>query len=253
MPSNRPSPMSPATIAKPSIGTAAHPTDDFDIFSEMPSDEEFERSRRLQLLRYRRFLRGTVGLASPILLDALDAEELKLALERLSPSWNFPERLPTGAGWIRHWRSPSDLMRDRRLRYLGWCKGYPRTAEDTFERLFRTDGTLLRSCEDQRGGLGIRIVGDRIEVALRIRRAVVMSARDLVRVTFPASLPATIVLAAPGRKLGEIVDHQLFADRDYIVKTAFATEAMTVITASAPAVPFQIPRFGRVSSLAGRG
>jgi hypothetical protein len=228
------------------------PFDDFDRFLESLSVEAVNRSRRQQIRKYRKYLGSTVGFASPILLDVLDAGELKLALESLSPSWSFPERLPTGAGWIRHWRRPDDLMRDRTLRYLGWCKGYFRTAEETFERLFVTDGTLVRSCEDQRGGLGIRIVGDHIETALRVRRAIVMTRRDLVRVSLPGSLPDTIVLAAPGRELGEIVGHDLFADRDYVVQTAVAHEALTIITATAPAVPFQMPQLGRIRLPTGR-
>lgn len=244
--------MSSATIAKPDIDKAIDPFDDFDLFFESLSPEGVERSRKLQIRKYRRYLKSTVGFAPPILLDALDAEDLKSAIEHLSPSWGFPERLPTGAGWIRHWRRPDDLMRDRRLRNLGWCKGYSRTAEETFERLFVTDGTMVRSCEDYRGGLGIRIVGDHIETALRVRRAIVMTLRNRVRICLPGHLPDTILLAAPGRELGEIVGHDLFSDRDYVVQTAIAKEEVTVITASAPAVPFQIPQLGRIRLPAGR-
>ena len=246
MSSNRPRPMSSATIAKPGIEQAVDPFDDFDLFFESLSPEAVERSRKLQIRKYRRYLTRTVGFASPILLDALDAKELKSALEHLLPSWSFPERLPTGAGWIKRWNSLDDLMRDRTLRYLGWCKGYSRTAEETFERLFVTDGTLVRSCEDDRGGLGIRIVGDRIETALRIRGTIVMTRRNFVRICLPWCLPDTIVLAAPGRKLGDIVGHELFADRDYVVQTVTTKEAMTTITATAPARPFQMPRLGRI-------
>lgn len=123
---------------------------------------------------------------------------------------------------------------------IGWRRR-GRLRSFAYQELSRTGGTLhlldptgtLRDCL-------LRRSGDRLEIKFAIGDiATVRTIGDRCRLTLATVIPETIAAAAPGRRLGDVVDHPLLRDCDYRVRSARVLERMgvTVIGFDAPRVP----------------
>ena len=55
-------------------------------------------------------------------------------------------------------------------------------------------------------------------------------------------MPETLVMAMPGRRLGQLVDHPLFRDRDCVVRRVITdpVDDLPVLEFKVPLVPFEM-------------
>lgn len=188
---------------------------------------------------YRRHLAQTVGRASPLVLDAMPIDEVVSACMLMRPPSWFPALASSGSGWIAMWRSPQRVLRGRAKNAASIFGSSPKVGA-AFHRPFRIEGHVVREPSHPLGGLGIRPVGDCLEIALLIRGALIVSCRGMVRITVPTPLPETIAVAARGRILGELVEGPLFDGRAYRIGGVTVSGGSTTITASAPTIPFDL-------------
>lgn len=115
------------------------------------------------------------------------------------------------------------------------------TAVDAaFARPFRAEGHVIRHPSHPLGGLGIRPVGDCLEVLLLIRGTLIASWRGSIRITAPSPLPETVAIAARGRLLSELVDSPLCNGRDYRIRNVTVRGGMSIFTATARVERFEM-------------
>lgn len=161
---------------------------------------------------YRAWLRANVTYASPLLLDlvALEGLDLDEVIGAMKPPPGWPT-LPAHSA--RH------SMALKLAIHLG-----PRR-DRAFHRATVRGGVRFRSPDDPGGAFGFWPARD----AFCVRRdfepcSLVVIGAD-ARLRLPSGIPDTLLCAAPGRRLDEIVDHPLFIGRGYRVRRSHSEDA----------------------------
>ena len=83
---------------------------------------------------------------------------------------------------------------------------------------FAEAGIVLRGIGDPRGHLAIRLGVDTLDFAVGIGPCAMSAVGGIGMLRLPESLPETLLLSMPGRRLGQVVDHSIFRDRDIRIR-----------------------------------
>lgn len=189
---------------------------------------------------YRSHLAKTVVRALPLVLDSVSPEEVAQALREITQPVFWERRPPKVLGWSWGWRSPERILNGAKF-YGASPFGNVTAVDAAFGRPFRAEGHVIRRPSHALGGLGVRPVGDCLEIMLLIRGTLIMSWRGSIRITTPSPLPETVAIAARGRLLSELIDSPLFNGRDYRIRNVTVKGGVSIITATARAESYQMP------------
>lgn len=157
----------------------------------------------------------TLRQVTPLLLDicALEGIELDDLSLRLRP-W----------GEWRRWLCGSTPHGNRRK--ASYFAG-PATAVATE---FLYGGLILRRWNAVGGALGIRVSPHGLEVGAQLGSAHVRTLGGVADLTLGFELPETLKDGLSGRPVDDLVDHELFADRGYVVERV--VDYLSLLTAS---------------------
>lgn len=195
---------------------------------------------RIKAVRaYRSLLQETVFEASP-LVRTLVPHELRDALHRLRPPLFEPDHRLHGLAWRYAWRS-SRIVLGPSLKRCGLQARRDFTGR-SFGRLFRRDGAIAGIAKGEVDRLiGIRVVGSRLEVGMRVGEVLIMTLKGRVRVFLPHAIPETLASAATGREMEEVVAGEMFDGHGYRICEARIEGDRTVIDAVTGLLPFVMP------------
>lgn len=169
------------------------------------------RYQRARLALFREHLRATVEFVSPLAVDALAAEGLSVdeVVEGFIPPRDWPE-VPLRL---------HDTFRPAGFDFFGASSSRPKAVGRRFEMRHRSGaGIVVRGASDDDGGLGIRVSGDGIEVAILTSEYLLTTSAGKGRLQIAGGLPMTIGGAMTGRSVGEVVSHPLLDGRSYPVR-----------------------------------
>lgn len=166
---------------------------------------EFER---LQLFRLH--LQTNVKRVSPLLLDlaAFEGVSLTSAAALMYPPQDWPARPLYDISPVSIWKS--HLKKARRAA--------GRREAMRFAHMFTNPGVIIRGFNDPRGKFGIRpcrtVLG--FTAGMGPCELTAFSSTGILKLGQP--LPETIIASILGYRLGDIVDHPIFANRDYFIR-----------------------------------
>lgn len=190
-------------------------------------------TERLRLLRLH--LTATVLQVSPLLPELASMEGIGIhdAAALMHPPQDWP--------WRPIYDPPSPMM--RRWQHRRFLLG--RDAEKgagRFRRAFASPGVVIRDVDHPRGRFAIRPSGGVLGFTAAIGPCLLSSFGATAVLRLPEPLPETLVMAMPGRKLGHLVDHPLFRDRDYMVRRVITdpTDDLPVLEFKVPLMPFEM-------------
>lgn len=200
---------------------------------------EIERTRL-----FRAHLQATVCKVSPLLVELAVLEGLSLseAFARMQPPQDWP------------WR-PVEAFSRGLFRRSYRVKGLPgsdvRREGARFRQAFRAPGVVIRDVGHPRGQLGVRPFEGVLGFAAALGPCLLSSLGSTAELKLPGPLPETLTMSLPGRRLGQIVDHPLFADNEYrIVRVQpDLSDGAPVLTFRVPLVPFELAASGRWAEL----
>ncbi|WCT72620.1 hypothetical protein PQ455_13385 [Sphingomonas naphthae] len=182
-----------------------------------------------RVLLFRRYLQASIRWAPPILIDAVLPAVLIRALYLLRPEDPWP-MMPMPVGY-------TDPL-------MGTRKGYnnipSRRARRFIDRFVRY-GVIIRQPTDPAGGLALRVAGEDLEVGLTFGRSLMSTRRGVLRIEIPRGLPETLQLGAVGRRIHEVIGHELLDGRDYPVTRVTSTPAHTVFEVRVDRVAYEMP------------
>lgn len=186
-------------------------------------------------------LRATVDRVSPLLpeLALMEGVTLADALGLIQPPEDWPWRPIHGA--------PFGLYKLTR-----WSKGRvaspARSEAARFARTFARPGLVLRAPGHPRGAFAIRPTGRVLGFVSALGPCLLAAFGPTAMLKLREPLPETLVTAMPGRQIGALVDHPLFAGRGWKVLRVEndPSDDLPVLHFRAPLVPFAFPqRTGR--------
>ncbi|MEG3172159.1 hypothetical protein U1708_08020 [Sphingomonas sp. ZB1N12] len=191
-------------------------------------------AERLTLLRT--YLRATVKLTSPLLLELalLEGISLTRTVERIRPPENWPWRpmddhLPSV---IRSFQRPK-----------AWLQTPYKGEVQRFARSFASPGVVVRDADDPRGRFGVRPYGSVLGFCASVGPCMLSVFGRSAIMKLPEPLPDTLTAAMPGRPVGAIFDHPMFAARDYTIRRVMPdlADGSPVLMIRVPLVPFEMP------------
>lgn len=205
------------------------------------------RTERERMRLFRDYLRSTVVQVSPLLLEfaAMEQVDLAAAIAPMRPPQDWPWRAlyDPSAPVTRQWQARRFLLgHDARRR------------SSRFRRTFANPGVVIRSVDHPRGWLGVRPVGGVLGFAASLGPCLLCVFDTVAMIRLPEPLPESLVIAMPGRRLGELVEHPLFRGRDYIVNRVLVDPAddLPVLAFKVSLVPFVLPLADDVGGVVGR-
>lgn len=180
-------------------------------------------------------LRSTVIEVSPLLLElaALEQIDLTAATALMAPPQHWPWRLSGDT---------PNLSKQLWLSHRLLLGATTEVSSGRFRRAFTNPGVIVRGINHPRGRFGIRPnCGTLAFVAdLGPCRLSVFSSIALIKL--PEPLPETLTIAMSGRRLGDLIDHPLFRERECIVGHVLTDsyDGSPVLTFRVPLVPFEL-------------
>ncbi|BCA58156.1 hypothetical protein [Sphingomonas sp. HMP6] len=174
----------------------------------------------MRILRaYRSYLRSTVRLVSPILLRALELEQLRLdeVVGRLRPPAGWPWPVGT-AHELRHARATA-VDRDRVPPEVGapgpWLRP-DRSVDPTVHR--SGAGLAVRWASGRPAGLPkVRVHGDSLEVVMDVGPFLLTSVHGLGLLRIDGRRAGTLADDCIGSPVHRLVDHPLFCGQGWTV------------------------------------
>lgn len=189
---------------------------------------------RLRLLRL--YLRATVRLASPLLLELAFMEQIRLedAVALIHPPQDWPWR-PLDD------RQPPGLQ--RLLRRKGSLASVRRSEVQAFRRHFANPGVVVRDADHPRGRFAIRPHGAVLGFTADVGPCMLSAYGSSAMIKFPDPLPEALLAAMPGRPIGAIIDHPMFADPNFKIRRVQPdlADGLPVLLFRAPLVAFEMP------------
>ena len=171
---------------------------------------EEERFRLFHL-----YLQATVRRVSPLLLDFVEMESMKL--DDLALLIKPPENWP--------WR-PMDDKALALARSYYWRKVWLRTASSRhawqFKRTFINPGVIVREANHPNGRLAIRPCNAVLGFTAGVGPCILSVYSSSATLKLPDPVPEIVMASLPGMNLGSVVDHPIFTRRRYIIKNAEA-------------------------------
>ncbi|MEG3159380.1 hypothetical protein U1763_02585 [Sphingomonas sp. LB2R24] len=184
---------------------------------------EYERRINIELMAARRcydtarlrlfdaHLRSVIKSVSPLTVDALTAEGL--GIEEVVARLRAPTNWPSLSLLVHDTFRPTDYDSLALMQHRGM------EAERRFERRHRSGaGYVLREAGRAGGGLGFRVCGDGLEIAMLCEDYLLTTAGGKGRLLIFGTLPSTIGVAMLGRPVADLIDHPLLTGRRYLVK-----------------------------------
>ncbi|SEL80775.1 hypothetical protein SAMN05216382_2692 [Sphingomonas palmae] len=185
---------------------------------------------------FRMHLEATVRKVSPLLLELATLEGVSLsdAVTLIRPPQDWPWR-PI------HDSQPVLVRRAQRLRHGNGKIG--RSEAQHFDRAFAAPGVVIRAVDDPRGRFAIRHFGPVLGFTAEVGGCLLTAFGGSAMLKFPGPLPEIVTSAAAGRSLDQVVDHPVFAGRDYTVLRIMpdSADGLPVLTFRATLVPFVMP------------
>lgn len=189
---------------------------------------------RLRL--FRMHLAATVRTASPLLLDlaALRGIDLMGATTLIHPPQDWP--------WRPIEEYPPSLLR-KSMRPGLWLTGKVAREARAFERSFANPGVVIRGTDHPDGRFAIRPAASVMGFTAGIGGSLVSAFGSLAMLKLEGPIPEALMISMPGRTLGQVVDHPVFAGRDYVIRRAVPdlTDGMPVLEFRTRLVPFEMP------------
>lgn len=190
---------------------------------------EFER---LQLFRLH--LQATIRRASPLLLDlaALENISLNRITALIYPPRDWPRRPFFDFSPIPLWKW---------LHKNAWRAASTRREVLRFERMFANPGVIIRPFDDPRGKFAIRPCRTVLGFTADLGQCVLTGFGSTAVLKLDEQLPEIIAASLAGRTLGEVVDHPIFAGRDYVIRRVVIdpTDGTSVIAFRANTVAYK--------------
>lgn len=172
------------------------------------------KERRYHLARFDLFteqLHEIVRYVSPLASDALAAEGLSIeeVMKGFLPPRDWPE-VPLRL---------HDTFRPVGFDFFGASSSRPGCVNRRFEKRHRSGaGCVIRGAGEVGGGLGIRLSGDGIEVAILSPDYLLTTSAGKGRLQVRRKIPMTIGGAVLGRPVGDLASHPLLDGRGYPVR-----------------------------------
>lgn len=182
------------------------------------AEERFEAERQRL---YQIYLRHYAREASPLIVDIADklGVELVEALGRLRPSAGWPFR--------RLSQREKRLVTEKPLR--------SRTARPTLPHGSRASHDVLATTAFGKMRLGL--AGGAFQPFGSVGRLLCVGIPGAIEIYVPKVIPETTSAACVGRRLAEVVEHDLFVRRDYMIREATTDVGnFTVLVVDAPPV-----------------
>ena len=194
------------------------------------------RTETERLRLFRQHLQASVVQVSPLLLDlaAMEQVDLAEATSLMHPPQDWP--------WRPLAEPANPAMRQWQARRWMFGQDAERGA-GRFRRAFASPGVVIRDADHPRGRLAIRPSGGVLAFTADIGACRLTACGPIAMFRIPEHLPETLVMAMPGRRLGQLVEHPLFRDRDCKVRSVMTdpTDDLPVLTFRVPLVPFAMP------------
>jgi hypothetical protein len=189
---------------------------------------------RLEL--FRSHLQDTLRRISPLLVDLVAFENfvLKDALDLIYPPDNWPQRPLYHFPWTNSRSSQ---------RFGHWLRASGSGDAWFFERKFANPGVVIRKASHPKGRFAIRPCGSVLGFAAAIGPCVLSAFGSTAILKLPDPLPETFMASLPGRRLNEIVEHPIFAKREYVIRgaTADGSDGLPVLAFGARMISFEGP------------
>ncbi|ANC86672.1 hypothetical protein [Sphingomonas sp. NIC1] len=180
-------------------------------------------------------LRSTVVSVSPILaqLALTQGVDLLAAVALMRPPRDWP--------WRPVYYPTNPVMRQWQARRMMLGVDADRGAR-RFRRAFADPGIIVRGADDHRGRFGIRPGVGTLDFSVGLGPCLLTGVGAMGMLRFPEPLPETLVLAMPGRRLCDLVDHPVFHGRDMRVRNVVTdpTEDLPVLSFRMPLAPFSV-------------
>jgi hypothetical protein len=193
-----------------------------------------ERLESERLLLFRLHLQATIRRTSPLLLDLAEFEGISLieASSIIYPPQDWP-RQP----FFDSWRLPIWKTLHRRNSRPACA----RREAMRFERMFANPGAIIRPYDDPRGRFAIRPWRSVLGFTAALGPCVLTAFGSTAVLKLADQLPETVLASLIGRKLGLIVDHPIFAGREYSIRRVLLDpiDGMPVIAFHAKMVAYR--------------
>lgn len=171
------------------------------------------RTELERLLLFRLHLQTTIRRVSPLLLDLAVRENISLtnASALIYPPQDWPGRPFFDVSPVPIWRM---------VQKNGWRQGTARRERVRFERMFANPGVIIRQFDDPRGRFGIRPCRSVLGFTAAMGSCVLTAFGSTGILKLGDQLPQTVMTSLKGHRLGDIVEHPIFAGRDYLIRRA---------------------------------
>lgn len=187
---------------------------------------------RLQLFRLH--LQTAITRVPPLLLDLAALEDISLtsATALVYPPQDWPGRPFSDFSPVPIWRS---------LQKKTWRQVSGRREAMRFERMFANPGVIIRKFNNPRGRFGIRPCRTVLGFSAGIGSSVLTAFGSTGILKLADQLPETLIASLEGYRLGDIVEHPIFAGRDYWIRRAMPdpVDDMPVIAFHAKTVAYR--------------
>lgn len=170
-----------------------------------------ERTELERLQLFRLHLQMTIRRVSPLLLDLAALERISLidASALIYPPQDWPRRPFFDLSPIPIWRV---------LQKKAWRQASDRREAMRFERMFANPGVVIRKFDDPRGRFAIRPCRTVLGFTAGIGPCVLTAFGSTAVLKLADQLPETLMASMAGHTLGDVVDHSIFAGRDYTIR-----------------------------------
>ncbi|MBA4762977.1 hypothetical protein [Sphingomonas sp.] len=181
----------------------------------------------LQRSLFRQHLALNVGWATPLIgivsrVEGLDFDESAWSI---APPRGWPERpLPT----------------DARATSIGIERGFDLSPARIWRR-HRLAGVIVRSSRRSDDVIGMRVLGDGIELTALDGALKIETYHGLGRILLEQSLPATLAIAARGRFIADLVAHRWLEETRWPILRVAEGDGGTAITFQTGRVPWAAP------------
>jgi len=198
---------------------------------EVASFLERTESERLRLFRLH--LQTTITRVSPLLLDLAAFESISLseATALIYPPQGWPGHPVSDFAPLPIWKL---------LQKKAWRQVSGRRDAVRFQRMFANPGVIIRTFNDPRGRFGIRPCRTVLGFTAGIGSCVLTAFGSTAILKLGEQLPASVLASIDGYRLGDVVDHPIFAGRAYLIHRAMLdpADAMPLIAFHAKTVAY---------------
>lgn len=184
---------------------------------------------RDRLRLFRQHLQVTIRSCTPLLskISAVEGLDPRLAMWSLRPPSEWP-RSPSGRSTI--------VVRGGHIRRKAFAAPRPRGPSEVC--------LTLREADDPRGYILLRVGRKSVELTGQVGNSQVRTMSGMLYVRMPHGIPNTILQAAVGRPIADVIDHPWFHATDWTIRRIRPSGWGAWIAVSTGRVPFDMPWAG---------